>query len=246
MKWNILCYHTVDPEQADVFARQLQWFRNCEGYEFRSFRQAFAERTHRRHGKWMTVSFDDGDWTVSTVAQKVLDDEGIRAILYLTTDYVLQGRTYRAGIDRPAITWEQLGRWIEAGHEIGSHTHTHVNLTKCEAGQWMEELNESRRIIEQRLGVVPRHFAYPWGQYNDETLRWFHSQAEWLSAALVLGRFNRRRTDSFLLRRNSMTAVWDQAALNRVVRCRIARGFHRMFGSLLPCSHRALCNLNPF
>ncbi len=228
MKWNILCYHSVDSEQADVFARQLRWFRDREGYEFRPFLQAFAERAQSGRGKRMTVSFDDGDWTVSAVAQKVLDDEGIRAILYLTTDYVLQGKRYRDQIARPAINWDQLGRWVEVGHEIGSHTHTHVNLTQCEVSQWTEELDQSRRIIQQRLGITPQHFSYPWGWHNDKTCRWFHGQTDWLSAALVQGRANGVRTDPFLLRRNVMTADWDLPTLHRVVRCRIARFFHRL------------------
>jgi peptidoglycan/xylan/chitin deacetylase (PgdA/CDA1 family) len=232
MKWTILCYHTVDAEQAEAFARQLHWFRDQQGYEFRPFGQAFAERTQGRHGKRMTVSFDDGDWTVSAVAQKVLDDEGIRAILYLTTDYVLQGTTYRARIVRRAINWEQLGRWLESGHELGSHTHTHVNLTQCESRQLLDELGRTRQVIQERLGITPRHFAYPWGQSNNETQRWFRGQTDWLSAALAHGRANGVGTDPYLLRRICMTADWDLDAMRRVVRCRIARWFFRVCGRL--------------
>ncbi len=223
MKWNILCYHTVDPEQADVFLRQLRWFRETEGYKFQPFQKAFMSRSLGGHGKIMTVTFDDGDWTASAVAQKVLDNEGIHAMLYLTPDYVLQKKCYQAQIVRPSLNWDELGRWIEAGHEIGSHTNTHINPLQCEINTFIDELEQSRSIIQTRLGITPHHFAYPWGQHNEQTLQWFHGQSYWKSAALVQGRFNRAPTDPFLLRRNVMSADWDLQAMHRVVRGRIAR-----------------------
>ena len=72
MKWDILCYHTVDHERADIFARQLRWFRDQAGYDFRPFQQAFMERRQGGREKWITVSFDDGDWTVGAVAKRSL------------------------------------------------------------------------------------------------------------------------------------------------------------------------------
>ena len=232
MKWNILCYHTVDPNQAEVFIRQLNWFRECEGYKFQAFNEAFMAQSHGGHGKIMTVTFDDGDWTVSAIAQKVLDDEGIRAMLYLTPDYVLKKKCYRAKTVRPALNWDQLGRWIDAGHEIGSHTNTHINPQLCEMSEFIDELEQSRLIIQTRLGITPCHFAYPWGQHNEQTLQWFHGQSDWKTAALVQGRFNSAPTDPFLLHRNVMSADWDLQAMHRVVRGRIARWVYQVKTSL--------------
>jgi peptidoglycan/xylan/chitin deacetylase (PgdA/CDA1 family) len=225
--WRILCYHTVDPGQAATFAAQLRWFRR-RGLRFQSFSRAFVERNQNRWHTWMTVSFDDGDWSTCAVAQKVLDDEGIKAILYLTTDYILQGRTYQATDVRPAATWDQLGRWIDAGHEIGGHTHTHLNLTQSGIDRLVEELDKSRAIIRRELGCAPVHFSYPWGQYNDEVLRWFGCQMDWRSAVTVNGQGNYRYTDPFQLGRNVMTADWDEARMRESVRSLGARVLRRV------------------
>ena len=202
MNWKVLCYHTVDPDQAGSFAAQIRWYR-AKGYEFLPFSEAFAART-RGAGRCVSLTFDDGDWTACAVAQKVLKDEGVRAILYLTTDYVTQGKTYKARNVRPAVTWKHLESWVSAGHEIGSHTHTHADLSRCGIPQLEDEMGKSRQMIEDRLGVVPVHFAYPWGRFNEDVVGWFQGQKHWVSAATVYRRGNSGRTNGFLLNRYVM------------------------------------------
>jgi len=225
--WRILCYHTVDPNQRSTFAAQLKWF--CKrGLIFRPFNQAFTDRNQKRGNTFVSVTFDDGDWSACAVAQQVLDDQGIKAILYLTTDYILKGRTYQAKDVRPAANWDQLGRWIEAGHEIGGHTHTHANLAQCGLDRLAGELDLSRAIIHRELGCLPVHFAYPWGRHNDEVHQCFRCQKDWQSAATVNGQGNYRFTDPFQLGRNVMTADWDEATMRESARSLSARVIRRV------------------
>jgi peptidoglycan/xylan/chitin deacetylase (PgdA/CDA1 family) len=62
-----------------------------------------------------------------------------------------------------ALSWTQLQEAVSTGLvEVGAHTHGHVNLSR--AG-WLEadsEIRGSKELIEDRLGVSCRHFAYPW------------------------------------------------------------------------------------
>jgi peptidoglycan/xylan/chitin deacetylase (PgdA/CDA1 family) len=44
---------------------------------------------------------------------------------------------------------------------IGSHTHTHRLLDRADGEETALELDRSVRLIEDRLGVTCRHFAYP-------------------------------------------------------------------------------------
>ena len=45
--------------------------------------------------------------------------------------------------------------------DIGSHTHSHALLDRMPAHEIEEELDRSIELIGERLGVIPRHFAYP-------------------------------------------------------------------------------------
>ena len=65
-----------------------------------------------------------------------------------------------------ALDWEMLDEMCAAGIAIGSHTRTHSLLTLEEPARVREEVEGSRRLLEQGLGQAIRHFAYPDGRFN--------------------------------------------------------------------------------
>jgi peptidoglycan/xylan/chitin deacetylase (PgdA/CDA1 family) len=46
---------------------------------------------------------------------------------------------------------------------IGAHTQSHPNLAKLDKIEALDEMVKGRDLLEQWLGVRPRHFAYPYG-----------------------------------------------------------------------------------
>src|SRR5258706_430043 len=98
MRWRIVGFHTVLPEEQTKFASQIETFR-LMGYRFCSMTEGWEMLQRGPRGKWMTVTFDDGDLSVKKYGQAVLDSFGIKAIQYITTDYIQQGSRYR---DKPS------------------------------------------------------------------------------------------------------------------------------------------------
>ena len=65
---------------------------------------------------------------------------------------------------------------------VGSHTHTHANLAEVPEEVAEEEMRRSKELIEDRLGVPCRHFAYPWavgGPAADRVARRLFVSAAW-------------------------------------------------------------------
>jgi peptidoglycan/xylan/chitin deacetylase (PgdA/CDA1 family) len=203
----ILYYHTVEAREMTTFARQLTYLAR-RGLTFCSLSEGLLRLHEPGSGDSVAVSFDDADATVCVNARKVLGDEGIQGILYLTSDYVLQG-SYRHGGLRAAATWEQLGRWLEAGHEVGGHTHTHVNLPRCPPEQRAEEWARCREAIARHLGAAPVHLSFPWGRYDAAVLDQLRASGEWRSAATTLRGWNDAATDPFELRRDRVEPSWS-------------------------------------
>lgn len=56
---------------------------------------------------------------------------------------------------------ELLGRVVDAGHEIGSHTHTHVHLTEVDETERHEQLQISRETLEDVTGTSVTGFRAP-------------------------------------------------------------------------------------
>jgi peptidoglycan/xylan/chitin deacetylase (PgdA/CDA1 family) len=64
------------------------------------------------------------------------------------------------------LTWDMLREMRDAGCTIGSHTRTHIQLPAESIDTVLQELEGSKRAIEEALGVTATHFAYPGGQFT--------------------------------------------------------------------------------
>lgn len=108
----------------------------------------------------VAITFDDGTGDFADVAVPVLERLGVPATLYLATDPIEAGRAFAP--DATALSWAALADAVSTGVvSVGSHTHTHVLLDRLDPTRVGEELDRSIGLIEDRLGLSPRHFAYP-------------------------------------------------------------------------------------
>src|SRR5688572_14279421 len=64
------------------------------------------------------------------------------------------------------MSWAALKDMQRDGFIVGSHTRTHVSLPMESTESTLDELAESKRILEQNLGTPIDHFAYPGGQFT--------------------------------------------------------------------------------
>jgi peptidoglycan/xylan/chitin deacetylase (PgdA/CDA1 family) len=106
------------------------------------------------------LTFDDGTADFVDEALPELVAHRIPAALYVATDHIESGRPF-PNEGRPA-SWSGLRDALSTGLvTIGSHTHTHRLLDRADGAEAAAELDRSIGLIEDRLGVACRHFAYP-------------------------------------------------------------------------------------
>ena len=106
----------------------------------------------------IVVTFDDGYRDFPEHVVPLLVRYGVPALLYLATGLVANGRTSSS----EALTWSQLAEAISTGLvAVGSHTHSHADLSRATEQEAEDEMRRSKELIEDRLGVACRHFAYP-------------------------------------------------------------------------------------
>ncbi len=179
----ILTYHKVD-------TRFELGFTQLEPRVFRRQMEALARRGYRALGaaelsaalarpdggggngaaREVVITFDDGYASAGRHAFPVLADLGLRALVFVITDYVGRENTWdvQYGWRRFAhLGWDELARWQEQGIEVHSHGATHARLTWLPGSQAAEELERSREAIRQRLGAAPAGVAYPFGSVDE-------------------------------------------------------------------------------
>lgn len=111
------------------------------------------------------VTFDDGFCDFADAAWPVMAPLGIRPIVYLPTGFVGRSEGWK-GIREPArplMDWAAIRRLADEGVAFGSHTVSHPDLDSLPPAALAEELDVSKREIEDRLGRPAGHFAPPYG-----------------------------------------------------------------------------------
>jgi peptidoglycan/xylan/chitin deacetylase (PgdA/CDA1 family) len=108
----------------------------------------------------VVVTFDDGTADLVDVALPILVRHGVPATVYVATRHVDEQLPWPA--DGVPMTWAGAKEMVDSGLvTIGSHTHSHALLDRMEPAAAADELDRSRELIGERLGVSADHFAYP-------------------------------------------------------------------------------------
>jgi peptidoglycan/xylan/chitin deacetylase (PgdA/CDA1 family) len=88
------------------------------------------------------------------VAFPILQELGLRATFFVVPTLV----------DTPGhVTWAQLREMVAAGMEVGSHSLTHPFVNGLDRDGLVREFGESKRMLEERLGIAVRSASLPRG-----------------------------------------------------------------------------------
>ena len=131
---------------------------------FLKYRHAIPKRS-------VVITIDDGYSSAYHIAYPILKQYGFTAVLFIYTEYI--------GVSESAINWDQLREMKANGFEVGSHTLSHVDLTKKRVDEShqaylkrvREELMVSKQIIDKELQQNTMSLAYPFGRYNETILK---------------------------------------------------------------------------
>jgi len=145
------------------------------------------------------ITFDDGQTSVYDAAFPIMRQYGFTGVVYAVGKYV-DAETF--------MTTDQLKELTAAGWEIGSHGMRHKDLTTLDPDEQRYEIFESRKILNEKLGVPINSFAYPWGGANDTAFTYVHNAG--YTSAMGLGySYNQGIWNIFLLQRRDVLASYD-------------------------------------
>ena len=111
------------------------------------------------------------------------------------------------------MQWSEVRELAKNGVEVGAHTVTHPILSRiADHAELVEEIERSKRRIEEELGRPVLHFNYPYGRwedFNDETVK-VVEQCRFQTAVTAEHGLNSRAANPFLLRRLSADPIMPE------------------------------------
>jgi len=162
----ILCLHdvakaaqrpwllAVTPEQLDSIIASER----ASGHRAGTLAEASADPAR------FALSFDDAHVSLLRLAAPQLSACKVPGAVFVATDYV--------GMSDEVLSWDELRALRDAGWTIGAHTRTHPRMSWRLYDEDMaayrrrlhDEVARSRELLEEKLGITVRDFAYPYGE----------------------------------------------------------------------------------
>ncbi len=195
---------TVDP---DKFSEQIRYL--SEHYRIISLDNVIAELESGSIKKnTVAVTFDDGYLDNLVYAIPILEKYKVPATIFITSqfcDQVKRHPRYNNEKQRLHLDWDEVKELhVMPGITIGSHTLSHPYLSSLDAVESKNEIIESKKIIEEKIGSPVNYFCYPSGDFGVREMN-FVKEAGYLAAVTVAPGKNRPGIDRYLLRRVEIT-----------------------------------------
>ena len=165
---HILMYHRIGDDRhpstsvsIEAFEKQMNFLEE-NGYEVVELsRIVEAVRNNEKPGeKWVAITIDDAYRSFYENGLPLLKEKKYPFTVFVNTQAVEKGYG-------DYMTWEMVEESTTYG-EIGGHSHTHSSMPRIEAEKMRNELRKNKKLLEDKLGVEMRYFAYPYGEYSQE------------------------------------------------------------------------------
>ena len=172
----ILCYHNLNPTvpgsmnmTPSKFEAEMKWLKD-NGYNFIPLKMVVEYLQGKRTSlpdKAVVLTADDGWQSQYTYMYPIIKKYNIPATFFIYPGTISEGKH--------AMTWDELKELQKTGLiDIQGHTFSHPNFklerkvrTEAQYDKFVEnELANSKKVLEDKLGVKITLLAWPFGIYN--------------------------------------------------------------------------------
>jgi peptidoglycan/xylan/chitin deacetylase (PgdA/CDA1 family) len=196
----VLTYHSIGPTALAVptqaFREQMEWLlSNTMVMPLDTL--VSGAWPDSPSGLLCAITFDDGYASVHHHAFPIMSELGIPATVYLVAGAINDDKpacsNNFSGLypDEDMLIWEQV-RELQAGKvQMGSHLVHHKDLTSLDSATATEELELSKKMIEDRIGAECSSFCFPWGKHNLPAVKAVRSAGYKNAVVTIQGRYQR-------------------------------------------------------
>ena len=169
-KPSVLLFHSISTcQQAHVSHYSPEKFVQVIGElaRFPLCSRTFNHAAGNMHGPAdFAITFDDGFESFYSSAFPVLEANEMKVTVFPIAGYIGKLSLWDILPPQPHLNKEQIREISDHGHEIGSHTLTHANLTFLSDADIVRELADSKHLIEDITGKPVTSLSFPYGSWN--------------------------------------------------------------------------------
>ena len=139
----------------------VQWVSLCRTHD--CIFESCDSTTNSSFSKKICLTFDDALVSILEIAEWMKSP----GTIFIVTDFVGKTNNWESqpGWVKPekCVSWSQIRELVDCGWSVGAHSCTHPDFNRCSKEKIQFEIETSKKLIEERLGLECRYFAYPYG-----------------------------------------------------------------------------------
>ena len=174
----VLQYHHIDNDtplststSIDLFQKHIEYI-ITHNFSVISIPELISNLTTNKplNINTIAITFDDGYESVYRNAFPILKKHKLPFTVFIDTAAIEEKR-------RDHASWQQISEMKLSGATIANHTHSHSHLIRNHESvkDWKErvvkDITEAQNILKARLDQDVRVLAYPYGEFDDDTLK---------------------------------------------------------------------------
>lgn len=161
-KVTIFCYHSIS-KKSDKYSVDFHLFKKEIEKILRYSKFIAIEDVIKTKviGQSVVLTVDDGYEDVMKILP-ITQKYKIPVTLFVLSNPKNANR-YELSHNGKFLNTKQIKYLMSKGWSIGGHSATHANLNKLTAREIEKEIIESKKVLEQKLGVRINYFSYPKG-----------------------------------------------------------------------------------
>lgn len=212
----VLYYHSVDENAEnevtitpEMLEKQLDYINDndyititmSELYDYLINNQPIPKKS-------IVITFDDGYMNNYTEAFPLLKERNMKATIFCVGNS-LDGSYY--------LSKDAIKEMSDYGIDIESHTVNHVHLDTLNYDEQLSEIKNSKEILENITGKDVTAIAYPFGDYNDDSIKAAKEAGYKLAFTTHLG-LSDRNDDIYKLDRIYISSNYDMNTFKELLK----------------------------
>ena len=168
----VLLYHSIEKDNFQNRISIFDFEKQISFLKKNKYISIYTNEINEKLKNQIILTFDDGYKDIITDVLPILKKYNFKAICFIVSNQIgknnIWDQNQKNYNKKELMNKNDINEWLKNGMLIGSHTQNHADLTKLEGIKLKNEIENSKKFLEETFATQVKDFCYPYGKVNSD------------------------------------------------------------------------------